>query len=389
LALVVLLGLVATPAEVQAQETFVERLPAAALDITAPAERVAGELGALRVSSSACPALPLASARRRIVDAAVQEWAYFGFSVTDRTVVRDRAWYLQQFGSRSGSSRSWRRGYTPERIAAFERVAPSIAGYWAATPGGLWAFERQDALWNESGGRYARWRDPWSAAFVSWVLCEGGVGEMAQFERSIAHRTYIDQAIRARDGRAPSSAYVAYDNGEAAVGPGDLLCSGTRSGYTNIDQRRQQLGRGARTHCDIVVAVDEPAEIILAIGGNVYGTVSLKRLPAVREQGPNLHARDSMFAHLKLKAEPIAEDALRTSATVRALTCAEGFTPPSQVEVLGLPLGAAGCGDGGGEGDVGSPPPASGAGAGSAVVPMYGPPAPVFGLDPGSDTGRP
>jgi hypothetical protein len=213
---------------------------------------------------------------------------------------------------------------------------------------------------------------------------------MAQFERSIAHRTYIDQAIRARDGRAPSSAYVAYDNGEAAVGPGDLLCSGTRSGYTNIDQRRRQLGRGARTHCDVVVAIDEPAEIILAIGGNVYGTVSLKRLPAVREQGEYLHARDSMFAHLKLKAEPIAADALRTSATVRALTCAEGFTPPEQVEVLGLPLGAAGCGDGGGEegdaGDAGIPPPASGAasgagsgagsGSGSPIAPVYGPPAP-------------
>ncbi len=342
--LAVLLGLAAGPATTHAQSPtpFVERLPSTTLDLAAPSERVAGELGALRVASTACPALPLASARHRIVDAAVQEWAFFGFSVTDRTI--DRAAARRSFGGSSGS-RSWRRGYTPERVAAFERLAPSIAGYWAATPGADWALERQDELWNRAEGQYARWRDPWSAAFVSWVMCESGLGERSTFRHSIAHRTYVDQAIEARDGQAPSSAYVAYDLGEAATGPGDLLCSGTRSGYETVDQRRKQQGRAARMHCDIVVAVDEPAGVILAIGGNVYGTVSLKRLPAVRERGPHLHARDAMFAHLQLRADPVPADALTTSTTVRALHCADGFEPPSQIEVLGLPLGRAACGE--------------------------------------------
>ncbi len=151
-----------------------------------------------------------------------------------------------------------------------------------------------------------------------------------------------------------------------------MLCSGTRSGYETVDQRRRQLGKGARMHCDIVVAVDEPAGVILAIGGNVYGTVSLKRLPAVREQGIHLHARDAMFAHLQLRADAIEPDALRTSATVRALTCAEGFTPPSQVEVLELGLRGPACGDVSVEAGVGAEAGASGDVAEEGAE--YGPP---------------
>ncbi len=341
--LMVVTGLGRGASTVEAQSAHVERLPGDALDVAAPTERVAGEAGQMRVTSASCPSLPLATARRRIVDTAVQEWAYFGFSVTDRTVERDR--FSWSGSDRDGRPRrSWRsRGVSPQQVEAFLRVAPSIAGYWAATPDGAWMLDRQNDRWTQAEGNTARWRDPWSAAFISWVLCESGVGQMSQFQRSIAHRDYVDQAIRARDGRAPEAAYVAYEMGEAAIGPGDLLCSGTRSGYETVDQRRGQLGRGARMHCDIVVAMDEPAGIILAIGGNVYGTVSLKRLPAVRSAGPELHPHDDFFGHLRLRADPIEADALSTSVTVRALDCASGFAPPSQVEVLNLSLGTAAC----------------------------------------------
>jgi hypothetical protein len=37
-----------------------------------------------------------------------------------------------------------------------------------------------------------------------------------------------------------------------------------------------QMGVGARTHCDVVVKIDEPAGRIHAIGGNVGRAVSLK-----------------------------------------------------------------------------------------------------------------
>ena len=106
-----------------------------------------------------------------------------------------------------------------------------------------------------------------------------------QFQRAIAHHAYIDQAIRARDGRVPQAAFAAYDMGEAPIAPGDLLCSARRPVYRAIADRRRQMGNGARTHCDIVVKVDEARERILVIGGNVRGVVALKLLKAQRPTG--------------------------------------------------------------------------------------------------------
>ena len=152
-------------------------------------------------------------------------------------------------------------------------------------------------------------------------MCEAGLGATAQFERAIAHHTYIDQALRARDGRAPQAAFVAYDAGETAIAPGDLLCSSRRPAYRTIAERRRQIGVGARSHCDVVVQVDEARERIVAIGGNVRGVVSLKLLPASREAGGPLRVDTGdderpVFAHLKLRAASIDSNALDASPTM-------------------------------------------------------------------------
>ena len=107
------------------------------------------------------------------------------------------------------------------------RVAASIAGYWAATPDSGWILQRQNASWR-SQGLGARWRNAWSAAFISWIMCESGLGEAKQFQRVIAHHSYIDQAIQARRHGSPEAAYVAFDVGEVPVEPGDMLCRGSR-----------------------------------------------------------------------------------------------------------------------------------------------------------------
>lgn len=158
-------------------------------------------------------------------------------------------------------------------------------------------------------------------------MCEGGLGDTGQFQRAIAHHVYIDQAIRARDEIESNSAFAAYDVGETDVEPGDLLCTARGSAYRTLDERREHLGIGARTHCDLVVKVDERNAQILAIGGNVRGSVRLKRLPAVRSgDGPIFVADQSMipggravFAHLKLRADSIEPNALDNSPTIRAL----------------------------------------------------------------------
>jgi hypothetical protein len=208
------------------------------------------------------------------------------------------------------------------------RLAPSVNGYWSVTPNAAGMINNQNEEFSAPAGE-ARWADPWSAAFISWVMCEAGLNEMARFQRAIAHWTYIDQAIKARDGKAPQAAYVAYDLGEALVQPGDLLCSGRRPDYKSIAERRRQMGVGARSHCDVVVKVDEASSRILTVGGNVRRAVAMKLLPATRSAAGGLRpARGAdgagerlIFAHLKLRADAIEVVALDNSPTVKSLGC--------------------------------------------------------------------
>lgn len=301
------------------QQAGVARLPAAVLDVAPPSTRVRGEPGGMTLQPGACPALPAAAARRRIVDIAAQEWGFFGFLVAAPTDFDDTDPSRPDStgGNPPGDRRRGGRGRLPPAEAA--RVAASIAGYWAVTPEGSWIVARQNEAWRGPFGIATRWNAPWSAAFISWVMCEAGLGAPAQFRRAIAHHAYIDQAIRARDGREPQGAYAAYDPGEASIEPGDLLCSARRPVYRSIAQRRRQMGIGARSHCDIVVSVDP--QHVRAIGGNVRGVVSLKAFPALRVPGApvrvaNLDDERPMFAHLKLRAAPIAAAALDSSPTV-------------------------------------------------------------------------
>ena len=317
-----LIALVCSSNAGHAQQASFNRLPDDVLDIVPPSDQVSGAPGEMRIQRVACSTLPINGSRRRIVDIAVQEWGFFSFSVVDEAIDEPR-----------GRRRRARRN--PVESA---RVASSIGGYWAVTPEGYWIVENQNDAWNGPRGVGSRWRSPWSAAFISWVMCAGGIGDTARFQRAIAHRTYIDQAIRARDTGTSETAFVAYDVGELEIEPGDLLCTARRPGYRNIAERRQHMGQGARTHCDIVVKVDEAKEEIMAIGGNVRGTVSLKRLPATRGQAENLRPSRATFAHLKLRADSIALDALDSSPTIEALGCDAGFEAPAQLIAMDLPL---------------------------------------------------
>jgi hypothetical protein len=299
-------GVLALPCA--AQQAGVERVPVGVLDASPPSARVRGVPGTMTVQPLACRTIPTNDTRRRIVDIAVQEWGFFGFRVAAPTDGDDD----------DGGFRRRRPRLPPDEA---RRVASSIAGYWAVTAQGSWIVQRQNDRWNGPDGIAARWNAPWSAAFISWIMCEAGLGGAGQFDRAIAHHTYIDQAIRARDGQAPQAAFVAHDAGETTITPGDLLCSSRRPAYRSIAERRRQIGIGARSHCDIVVKVDEAGARIHAIGGNVRGVVSLKQLSGVREPGKPLRpavgdAERPIFAHLKLRAAPIEPNAVDASPTI-------------------------------------------------------------------------
>lgn len=308
------------PNTLHAQQTMFDRLPSVRLDVASPSTRIAGTPGDITVRQTGCRVVPTTEVRRRIVDVAVQEWAYFGLAVIDRTRLADAE---QDDAPPTGVRR---RPRLP--VDEAERLAPSIAGYWTATPSASWVLARQNEEWNGPDGVGARWQYPWSAAFISWVMCEGGLGSAARFQRAAAHHVYIDQAIRARSDRNGTAAYMAWDIGQAVVEPRDLVCSARRPAYRNLSERELRLGEGARTHCDVVVRVDAASEQLLAIGGNVGGRVSLKILPArlhadgVRPTAVSLGRRGmSAFIHLKLHAPAIPLRAIDDSPTVRALRC--------------------------------------------------------------------
>ncbi|MBL0947390.1 DUF2272 domain-containing protein [Brevundimonas sp.] len=306
-----------------------ERLPRETFDVIPPSERVEGRRGAMRIVQSGCRVGPTHWARRRIVDVAVQEWGVFGFQTIDLRGVRERRLpdgvVPDALNPRLDEPAQDRMIVAVGRWEHTPALAATIAGYWSATPDGASILSRQNRQWRSGEGEI-NWVEPWSAAFVSWVMCEAGLGEMAQFERDISHRVYIDQAIRARDGERPGAAYVAHDPGEVAIQPGDLLCN-SRGGvnYRSLADRRRDLGRYVGSHCDVVVRVGE--DTVAVIGGNVLNGVSLTLLPLVEGQGAypavisgaDLEGARTMFAHLSLQADPVEATALDASPTIRAL----------------------------------------------------------------------
>lgn len=321
-----LLAASAGAAVAQSAET---RLPRQVFDVIPPDERVEGPPGELRVVQSGCRVGPTEWARRRIVDIAVQEWAVFGFQTVDATLIQTRRLppgvVADAANPMLDAARQGRALVQAGRQERDPRTARAIAGYWSATPDGLRVIARQNARWR-SAGLEADWNQPWSAAFISWVMCEAGLGDPQQFRRDIAHRVYIDQAIRARDGLAPRAAYSARDAGEAPLRPGDLICN-ARGGrnYRTLADRRAEIDAHAPTHCDIVVRV--AGDRIAVIGGNVWDGVTLTLLPLTGEGGghprpvsaDDLDGARTVFAHLALAADPVEDDAMDRSPTIRAM----------------------------------------------------------------------
>lgn len=305
------------------------RLPRETFDVIPPESRVEGPRGRMQVVQRGCRVGPTHWARRRIVDVAVQEWAVFGYQTVDARPVETRRLPDGIVPDAVNPLRPEPRAARHMlRLGTWEdspRTAAIVAGYWSATPDGPRIVERQNRQWATGEGD-VHWVEPWSAAFISWVMCEAGLGDMGQFRRDIAHRVYIDQAIRMRDGEITGAAYTAHDPGEAEIAPGDLLCN-ARGGvnYRSLADRRADMGRSAGTHCDIVVRVGE--DRINVIGGNVINGVTLTILPLTHEgsaharpvSGDDVPGARTLFAHLKLAADPVEPDAMDHSPTIRAL----------------------------------------------------------------------
>lgn len=154
-----------------------------------------------------------------------------------------------------------------------------VQGYWQVLPG--------DWPQRMSAGSLAEQRvrvvdQPWSAAFISFVMWRAGLGS-AEFRASASHHDYVRAAFASSaseaQGEPTDYAYRACDIVRTAPRVGDLLCA-TRGGdarFDTFEQVRTALAEGPlRMHCELVVHRDSAG--VEAVGGNVLNTVTLRRL---------------------------------------------------------------------------------------------------------------
>lgn len=222
---------------------------------------------------------------QRIVDVAVNEWARFQFPVWDISlggarVLPSSAKY--KIAEPSTNPRLPSDGVVPRLIRQGSKeddadIADRIAEYWAIVPGRTGPTNTQNSLWSHYPS--AGYAIPWSAVFVSWVMCEAGL-EFDNFKRRQAHRDYIYDIIKNGDDPSLPRAFKASNIEDTNdLAPGDIICADRQTKgqpyITNISDPRLKKGRA--THCDIVVKVDDGKAY--AIGGNVIDGVTMTMTP--------------------------------------------------------------------------------------------------------------
>jgi len=112
-------------------------------------------------------------------------------------------------------------------------------------------------------------KEPWSAAFISWIMQEAGVPEYL-FTPGSAHHSYLNHLLA--NAHNPDAALIPHTIQEYKPKPGDLICA-NRSRSTPIkviEELPDSLN--AKLHCDIVV--ETKGQTLQAIGGNVRNSVS-------------------------------------------------------------------------------------------------------------------
>ena len=132
-------------------------------------------------------------------------------------------------------------------------------------------YSRLKDYWSNVGWSENRWTptsEPWSAAFISYVMKKAGAGN--DFVYNASHSKYIRDAIKNRK-ENNSKPFKAYRLSEQQAAPelGDLVCY-SRESKTDLYDRTS----GYKSHCDIVV--NKTVDSIDVIGGNVGHTVQKK-----------------------------------------------------------------------------------------------------------------
>lgn len=136
---------------------------------------------------------------------------------------------------------------------------PMLRSYWGAAGLYFTDSQLQNAVWQD--------KHPWSAAFISWVMCHAGAG--STFNYSAAHYTYVRQAMLNNDNAVTTSPFWAYPINKVAPQPGDLVCKARTSKSNPTPATWATLkNRVWPLHCDVVTSTPKQG-FITVVGGNV------------------------------------------------------------------------------------------------------------------------
>jgi len=284
----------------------------------------------------------------------------YGLSETAKAVVRvacdeHRLWY-RPFIDREGRIASL--GVTEAEndhladngLIAWQRVA----GYWreSGTLAPMGAIAGASSCMQPAGNRYTDSDcraflidNPWSAAFISWVMTRAAV---PGFARSPRHIDYIRAAYQ---GGASGTPYRLADPRLEKPAPGDMLCFlRDRSTSLNYDGLVQALGSGRagnwKSHCEVVVSANMGGDRTLyLVGGNVANTVVMRKLTLDRTgliELPNKASQEPLVTSVEVGCSPGQEEECNLNrqdwAALLKLTATAPATTPAPVFQSTAPL---------------------------------------------------
>lgn len=191
--------------------------------------------------------IPVDSWKYKILEAANEEWIYFG---QQKVVIEGDEESIPHVGI-----------WEDDDYAHSDRINQ----YWRAV--GMGRLDGRDCS------------QPWSAAFISWVMQEAGVPE-SLFPPATAHKSYLSHFINRA--QSPDAVLIPHTIQEYKPQPGDLICANRGRGFFGevVEEVPEQLN--AKLHCDIVVQTD--GHTLQAIGGNVRNSVS-KTILTLNQEG--------------------------------------------------------------------------------------------------------
>jgi hypothetical protein len=173
----------------------------------------------------------------KIVEAAKHEWDYFG---QQKVVINGEEESIPHVGI-----------WEDDDYSHSDRIKQ----YWGAA--GIYRLSGYDC------------KEPWSAAFISWIMQAAGVREYL-FPPATTHRAYLNYFLA--NAHNPYAVWIPHTIQQYKPKPGDLICAkrGKESSAAVIEKLPDSLN--AKLHCDIVV--ETKGQTLQAIGGNVRNSVS-------------------------------------------------------------------------------------------------------------------